>query len=31
VFDLAVKVADLDHRVLVDKTKADSPFGRCQQ
>ncbi|MDB4877384.1 MAG: peptidase [Gemmatimonadetes bacterium] len=31
VFDIAVKVADLDHRVSVDKTKADSPFARCQQ
>jgi len=31
VFDIAVKVADLDHRVKVDKEKADSPFARCQQ
>jgi hypothetical protein len=31
VFDIAVKVADLDHRVLVDKPKPDSPFARCQQ
>jgi hypothetical protein len=31
VFDIAVKVGDLDHRVLVDKTKPDSPFARCQQ
>jgi hypothetical protein len=31
VFDIAVKVADLDHRVSVDKTKPDSPFARCQQ
>ncbi len=31
VFDIAVRVADLDHRVVVDKTKADSPFARCQQ
>jgi len=31
VFDIAVKVGDLDHRVLVDKQKADSPFARCQQ
>jgi len=31
VFDIAVNVADLDHRVLVDKTKPDSPFARCQQ
>jgi hypothetical protein len=31
VFDIAVKVGDLDHRVVVDKTKPDSPFARCQQ
>jgi hypothetical protein len=31
VFDIAVKVGNLDHRVLVDKQKADSPFARCQQ
>jgi len=31
VFDIAVRVADLDHRVVVDKQKADSPFARCQQ
>ncbi len=31
VYDIAVKVADLDHRVVVDKTKPDSPFARCQQ
>lgn len=31
VFDIAVKVADLDHRVVVDKTKPESPFARCQQ
>ena len=31
VYDLALKVADLDHRVAVDKPKPDSPFGRCQQ
>jgi len=31
VYDLANKVADLDHRVVVDKTKPDSPFARCQQ
>ena len=31
VFDIAVNVAGLDHRVVVDKTKADSPFARCQQ
>ena len=31
VFDIAVRVADLDHRVAVDKAKPDSPFARCQQ
>ena len=31
VFDIAVKVGNLDHRVVVDKTKPDSPFARCQQ
>lgn len=31
VFDIATRVADLDHRVVVDKTKPDSPFARCQQ
>lgn len=31
VFDIAVKVAGLDHRVGVDKGKPDSPFARCQQ
>jgi hypothetical protein len=31
VYDIALKVADLDHRVVVDKTKPDSPFARCQQ
>ncbi|MES2359299.1 MAG: M28 family peptidase [Gemmatimonadota bacterium] len=31
VFDIATKVADLDHRVVVDKAKPDSPFARCQQ
>jgi hypothetical protein len=31
VFDIAVRVADLDHRVVVDKQRADSPFARCQQ
>jgi hypothetical protein len=30
VFDIAVRVADLDHRVVVDKTKPTSPFARCQ-
>jgi CO dehydrogenase/acetyl-CoA synthase alpha subunit len=31
VYDVATKVADLDHRVVVDKPKPDSPFARCQQ
>ena len=31
VFDIAVRVADLDHRVAVDKAHPDSPFARCQQ
>src|SRR5581483_10353630 len=30
VYDIAVRVADLDHRVVVDKPKPD-PHGRCQQ
>ena len=31
VFDIAMKVADLDHRVVVDKEKPASPFGGCKQ
>jgi hypothetical protein len=31
VFDIAAKVANLDHRVVVDKARQDSPFGRCRQ
>ena len=31
VFKLAVKVADLDHRVVVDKPKPKDPHGTCQQ
>ena len=31
VFDIAMKVGNLDHRVVVDKQKQDSPFGRCVQ
>lgn len=31
IFDIAVKVGNLDHRPLVDKQKQDSPFGVCQQ
>jgi len=31
VFDIALRVGDLDHRPLVDKTRPDSPFARCQQ
>jgi hypothetical protein len=31
VYDIALKVGNLDHRVVVDKPKPDSPFARCQQ
>ncbi len=31
VYDIALKVGNLDHRVVVDKAKPDSPFARCQQ
>ncbi len=31
VYDIALKVGNLEHRVVVDKTKPDSPFARCQQ
>jgi hypothetical protein len=31
VHDIALKLGDLDHRVVVDKTRPDSPFARCQQ
>ena len=31
VFDIAATVANLDHRVMVDKVKPDGPFARCQQ
>ncbi|MEO8337765.1 MAG: M28 family peptidase [bacterium] len=31
VFDIALAVGNLDHRVVVDKPKPDSPFARCQQ
>jgi len=31
VYDIALKLGNLDHRVLVDKAKPDSPFARCQQ
>jgi Zn-dependent M28 family amino/carboxypeptidase len=31
VYDIALHVADLDHRVAVDKAHPDSPFARCQQ
>ena len=31
VYDIALKVGDLDHRVVVDKEKPASPFARCQQ
>jgi hypothetical protein len=30
VYDIAIKVADLDHRVVVDKPKPD-PHGQCRQ
>ena len=31
VYDIATRVANLDHRVKVDGPKADSPFAGCQQ
>ena len=31
VYDIALRVGNLDHRVVVDKAKPDSPFARCQQ
>jgi hypothetical protein len=31
IFDIAVKVGNLDHRPVVDKAKQDSPFGTCVQ
>ena len=31
VYDLALKLGDMEHRPVVDKTKPDSPFARCQQ
>jgi Zn-dependent M28 family amino/carboxypeptidase len=31
VYDIATRVANLDHRVKVDGAKADSPFAGCQQ
>jgi hypothetical protein len=31
VYDIALKVGNLDHRVVVDKTKPSSPFAPCQQ
>ena len=31
IFDVAMKVADLDHRVVVDKEKPASPFAGCVQ
>jgi len=31
VFDIATRVANLDHRVKVDGPKANSPFAGCQQ
>jgi hypothetical protein len=31
IYDIAVKVADLDHRLVVDGKKPVSPFASCQQ
>lgn len=31
IHDIALRVADLDHRVVVDHPKPDSPFASCQQ
>lgn len=31
VYDVAMKVANLDHRVVVDKPKSDNPFAACVQ
>jgi hypothetical protein len=31
IYDVAVKVANLDHRLNVDAKKFDSPFSSCQQ
>jgi hypothetical protein len=31
VYGIALKLGNLDHRVVVDKPKPDSPFARCQQ
>ena len=31
IFDIAVKVGNLDHRPLVEKPRQESPFGSCQQ
>ena len=31
IYDIALKLGNLDHRVVVDKPKPDSPFARCQQ
>ena len=31
IFDLAVRVADLDHRLVVDGKKMTDPHGACQQ
>jgi hypothetical protein len=31
VYDIATRVANLDHRVKVDGPKAPSPFAGCQQ
>jgi hypothetical protein len=31
IYDIALKLGNLDHHVVVDKPKPDSPFARCQQ
>ena len=31
VYDIALKLGNLDHRVVVDKPKPDSPFARRQR
>ena len=31
VYDIAARLGNLDHRVVVDKAKPDNPFARCQQ
>ncbi len=31
IFDIGMKVANLDHRIVVDQPRPDSPFASCQQ